>query len=166
MSFANGRCACGAVQYTLRAAPLIVHACHCRDCQRNTGAAFAVNLWIEGDRLELSGALFVQRLPSGEGKGQDLHRCAQCGVAIFTRYLATPGDMVFVRAGTLEDPGVIEPDVHIFTRSKVPWLQLPDGARAFETFYDLKSTWPAASLERFHANRQAHPPAQDERSGS
>jgi len=54
----------------------------------------------------------------------------------------------FVRGGTLDQPSSVEPDVHIFTRSKLPWITLPDSVPAFEVYYDSKALWPAASLER------------------
>jgi hypothetical protein len=61
----------------------------------------------------------------------------------------------FVRAGTLDDPSSIEPDVHIYTRSKLPWVTLPDSVPAFEEYYDTKALWPAASLERLRATMKA-----------
>jgi hypothetical protein len=57
----------------------------------------------------------------------------------------------FVRAGTLDDPGSVSPDVHIFTKSKVPWVVLPDSVPAFDVYYDTKKLWPPASLERLEA---------------
>ena len=54
----------------------------------------------------------------------------------------------FVRVGTLDDPAALQPDVHIYTRSKLPWVRLPVGVPAFAEYYDMKALWPAASLER------------------
>ena len=59
--------------------------------------------------------------------------------------------MAFVRAGTLDDPSSVRPDVHIYTRSKVPWVTLPESVPAFDVYYDSKELWPAASLERLRA---------------
>ena len=56
--------------------------------------------------------------------------------------------MRFVRVGTLDDPTSLTPDVHIFTRSKQPWVGLPPDVPAFEIFYDLPTLWPAESLAR------------------
>lgn len=113
-----------------------------------------MNLWIESARVCLaSGDLDRRPLPSGSGRGQELHACTSCGGTIFTRYLVSPGETCFVRAGTLDDPSVAPPDVHIFTRSMVPWLSLPAEARVFESFYDLKSVWPATSLARLRSTR-------------
>jgi hypothetical protein len=57
----------------------------------------------------------------------------------------------FVRGGTLDDPSAVMPDVHIFTRSKLGWVTLPESVPAFEAYYDTKVLWPAASLERLES---------------
>ena len=62
--------------------------------------------------------------------------------------------MRFVRAGTLDDPASVEPDVHIYTRSKVPWVELPDSTPAFRSYYDTEKLWPATSLQRLAALRR------------
>lgn len=147
----NGGCACGAVRYTLTAAPMIVHACHCRNCQRLSGSAFVINLWIERKFVETSGAEPVAHrvAAGGSGKPHDVFHCPNCGTALWSKYHAAPGDTVLLRGGTLDDPGAVTPDVHIFTRSKVPWLELPKGARSFDAFYKIGEVWPPASLERW-----------------
>lgn len=147
----EGGCACGAIRYRLTAAPMIVHACHCRDCQKQSGSAFVVNLWIERKFVEPSGAEPVaSRVPPGaSGKPHDVFRCGACGTALWSKYHAAPGDTVLLRGGTLDDPAAIAPDVHIFTRSKLPWLELPKNARVFESFYKFDEVWPPDSLKRW-----------------
>jgi len=147
----EGGCACGATRYRLTNSPMIVHACHCRDCQRVTGTAFAVNLWIERKFVETSGAEPVGfSVPAGSsGKPHDVFRCATCGTAVWNKYHAAPGDTLLVCGGSLDDPAAITPDVHIFTRSKVPWLELPSGAKAFPAFYKFDELWSPASLARW-----------------
>jgi hypothetical protein len=142
-----GGCACGAVRYRLASEPLFVHCCHCLNCQRQSGSAFAVNLMIESDRVELlSGEPVPVEVPRDRGGAQQIFRCPACQVAVFSLY--TRPQLRFVRAGTLDDPTGIEPDVHIYTRSKVGWVVLPESVPAFEEYYDTKAVWPAASLER------------------
>ncbi len=147
----EGGCACGAIRYRLTAAPMIVHACHCRDCQRLSGSAFALNLWIERQFVEAAGSepVVFAVPPGGSGKPHDVFACGKCGTHLWNKYHAAPGDTVLLCGGTLDDPTAVTPDVHIFTRSKLPWLQLPPGARAFETFYRITEVWPPASLERW-----------------
>jgi hypothetical protein len=146
----NGGCACGAVRYRLTSDPLIVHCCHCRNCQRQTGSAFVINLLIEADRMELlTGEPQPVDVPRDDGSVQRIYRCPSCQVAVFSEY-GRP-EVRFVRGGTLDDPAAVTPDVHIYTRSKVPWVTLPDDAPAFDDYYDTRTVWPAPSLERLDA---------------
>ena len=146
-----GGCACGVVRYRLRSAPMFVHCCHCRDCQRQTGSAFVINALIETDRVELdSGDPQPFAMPTDSGRPHDVYRCPSCGTAVWSDY---GGRKVlrFVRVGTLDDPSTLTPDVHIYVRSKLPWVALPEGVPAFEAYYDSKKLWPAGSLERRRA---------------
>jgi hypothetical protein len=146
----EGGCACGAVRYRLASEPLFVHCCHCLNCQRQTGSAFVVNLLIETDRVEvLAGDPRPVDVPRDDGSAQRIWRCPACQVAVFSRY--GRDELRFVRAGTLDDPTDVTPDVHIYTRSKVAWVRLPDAVPAFEEYYDTKVLWPAASYGRLEA---------------
>ena len=145
----EGGCACGEVRYRLGSEPLFTHCCHCLNCQRQTGSAFVINLLIEADRVELfAGEPHPVDVPRGGGKKQRIFRCPICQVAVFSRYGA---GIRFVRSGTLDDPSGVTPDVHIYTRSKLGWVILPDSVPAFATYYDMKKLWPTDSLERYRA---------------
>ena len=145
----NGGCTCRAVRYRMTAKPLFVHCCHCRWCQRETGASFALNAMIESDRVVLLGGTpEVVLTPSNSGKGQKIARCPQCRIALWSNY-AGAGDVVrFVRVGTLDKPDRLPPDIHIFTSSKQPWVVLPRGTPAVKEYYDREKYWPKASLKR------------------
>jgi hypothetical protein len=145
----EGACTCGAVRYALTSAPLFVHCCHCRWCQRESGASFALNAMIEADRVVLrSGEPDVVLTPSNSGVGQKIARCPHCRVALWSNY-GGAGDVVrFVRVGTLADPDRLPPDIHIFTASKQPWVVLPPGVPAVAEYYDREACWPATSLAR------------------
>jgi hypothetical protein len=146
----DGGCACGAVRYRLTSVPLFTHCCHCLNCQRQTGSAFVINVLIETDRVELlAGDPQPVDVPRDDGSTQRVFRCPICQVAVFSQY-THPG-VRFVRAGTLDDPSTVTPDVHIFTRSKLDWVTLPESVPAFEVYYDMRALWPAASLERIEA---------------
>jgi hypothetical protein len=137
MNFEGG-CACGTVRYKLTASPMIVHACHCRNCQRLTGGPFVINIWIEGAFVEMGTAAPKScRLVGGSGKPHDVFFCDACGTTLWSRYHIAPGDCLFVRAGTLDNPDAVSPDVHIFTRTKLPWLELPKGVPAFALIYKI-----------------------------
>lgn len=150
----DGGCTCRAIRYRMTSRPMIVHCCHCRWCQRETGASFALNAMIEAERVELlAGEPEVVDTPSNSGKGQKISRCPTCRIAVWSNYAGGGAAVRFVRVGTLDDPDALPPDIHIFTSSKQPWVVLPDGAPAVPEYYDATKYWPAASLERRAALR-------------
>ena len=146
----TGGCACVRIRYKLTNDPLIVHACHCRDCQRITGSAFVINIWIEKQFVETSSkaAPTSFRLAGGTGQAHEVYFCDRCATYLWSDYHGAPNDAFFVRAGTLDKPESVTPDVHIFTRSKVPWVQLPKDAPAFKTFSPFPKIWSAESKAR------------------
>lgn len=144
----TGRCSCGATQYRIISEPMFVNCCHCRDCQRQTGSAFVLNALIETDRVKLlSGETRPNPQPTDSGKPHVIHRCASCGTALWSTYGGRE-NIRFIRVGTVDDAHARKPGAHIFTRSKLPWVQLPPDVPAFETYYDAKAIWPAESLAR------------------
>jgi hypothetical protein len=146
----TGSCFCGEVTFRLEDKPMFVHCCHCRDCQRQTGTAFALNAMIEADKVTLlSGAPEPVAMRTDSGNPHDIWRCPKCRCAVWSDYGYRV--VLFVRVTALEDPSAVPPDVHIFTRSKLPWLTLPEGVPAFAEFYDRAKLWPAASLARLKA---------------
>jgi hypothetical protein len=150
----EGGCTCRAVRYRLTSAPLIVHCCHCSWCQRESGSAFAVNAMIEADRVELlAGAPEKVVTPSASGAGQTILRCPICRIAVWSNYAGAGESVRFVRVGTLDQPARLPPDIHIFTSTKQPWVQLPADVPAVPEYYDSRRVWSAASLERRAALR-------------
>jgi len=146
----EGGCACGTIRYRLTSEPLFTNCCHCLNCQRQTGSAFVINLLIETDRVELlAGVPRAVDVPRDDGGTQRIFRCPTCQVAVFSQY--TRPEVRYVRAGTLDEPWSVAPDAHIFTRSKVSWVTLPESTPAFEVFYNMEELWPAASRERLEA---------------
>jgi hypothetical protein len=146
MSGLTGGCACGAVRYRLASGPMFVNCCHCSDCQRQVGSAFVINAIIETDRIEVAGELKAVRMPTDSGRVHDVYRCTACGTALWSDYGGRP--IRFVRATTLDERGALQPDAHIFTRSKLPWVQTPEDQPAFEVFYDLATQWSPEALAR------------------
>jgi hypothetical protein len=147
----EGGCACGEVRYRLTSRPMFNHCCHCLDCQRQTGSAFVLNALIETDRIQvLAGAPEATPMPTDSGGPHDVYRCPKCLTAVWSDYGRRPG-LRFVRIGTLDRPSAFAPDVHIFTRSKQPWVGLPPEVPTFEAYYQTSKLWPAESLERRQA---------------
>jgi hypothetical protein len=145
----DGRCTCGAVRYRMTSRPMFVHCCHCRWCQRETGASFALNALIESERLILlQGAPEAVDTPSQSGKGQKIFRCPTCRVALWSHYAGAGDAISFVRVGTLENPDLLPPDIHIYTSSKQPWVILPPDVPAVPEYYRRSEHWPEESLAR------------------
>jgi hypothetical protein len=149
---AEGGCDCRAVRYRMLTRPLFVHCCHCRWCQRESGASFALNAMIESDRVvELGVAPELVDTPSDSGMGQQIARCPRCRVALWSHYAGAGPVVKFVRVGTLDNPDRLPPDIHIFTASKQPWVRLPPDTPAVPAYYDRNECWPAESLRRRQA---------------
>jgi hypothetical protein len=160
----EGGCTCGAVRYRMDSRPLFVHCCHCRWCQRETGTSFALNAMIEADRVSLlQGQPERVNTPSNSGRGQAIMRCPQCHVAVWSHYAGAGDAVSFVRVGTLDQPDRLPPDIHIFTSTKQPWVNLSatapagPGAPAMPAvpvvaeYYDRSQYWPPESLARREA---------------
>ena len=144
----EGGCACGAVRYRLESGPMFVNCCHCRDCQRQTGGAFAINAIIETDRVSLlSGRPEPIRMPTDSGYPHLIYRCAACQTAVWSDY-GERKVLLFLRVATLDDPEALPPDVHIFTRTKLSWVGLREGVPEVDIYYDMEELWPVESLAR------------------
>jgi hypothetical protein len=145
----EGGCDCRYVRYRMETKPLFVHCCHCRWCQRESGASFALNAMIEADRVTLlTGQPEVVDTPSQSGQGQKIARCPKCWLALWSNYAVAGPIVKFVRVGTLDEPDRLPPDVHIFTRSKQPWVVLAPGTPSVPEYYEREELWPAESLAR------------------
>lgn len=148
----QGQCTCGDVQYTLSRKPMIVHCCHCSWCQRETGTAFALNALVESEHLIVEkGTVEKIKTPSNSGFGQVIVRCTKCEVALWSHYGAAKEKIAFVRVGTLDNPNVCPPDIHIFTSSKQSWVTLDDTATQVDEFYRRSELWPEDSVRRYRA---------------
>jgi len=150
----EGGCACGGVRYRMMCAPMFVHCCHCTWCQRESGAAFALNALIEAANVEVvKGESERVLTPSNSGRGQIFTRCSDCRIALWSNYSGAGNKVHFIRVGTLDQAGLIEPDIHIFTSTKVPWVQLPDDVPVMKEYYRRSTHWSPDSLERYNAAR-------------
>lgn len=150
----DGGCDCGAVRYRMLTSPLFVHCCHCRWCQRETGASFALNALIEADRVVVAGTTpEMVDTPSPSGMGQVIARCPACRIALWSHYGAAGPVVSFVRVGTLDDPDRLPPDIHIYTGSKQRWMIIPAGVPTVPEYYRRSEYWPEESLTRWQQLR-------------
>jgi hypothetical protein len=151
----EGGCTCGHVRYRLNGRPLIVHACHCTWCQRETGTAHGLNALYEAGRVEhTAGEPEIIVTPSASGKGQRIARCPNCKVALWSNYPQAGAAVRFVRVGTMDNPGEYPPDIHIFTSTKLPWFSFPPNAKVAAELYDLDEVWSDEAKERRRIMRE------------
>jgi hypothetical protein len=128
----RGGCQCGAVRYVARPSfKFRPYACHCTSCQSETGSAFAQQIWVLAGDLDVTGELIEGQQLKPDGATLSRFGCPQCLSRIYSMNSSRP-QMKTLRAGTLDDSAGFTPDVHIWTRSKQPWIKLPDGAPALE----------------------------------
>jgi hypothetical protein len=117
----SGGCLCGAIRYESRAEPLFSINCHCRDCQRTTGTAYAPVLAVPRDALSISQGkptYYTSQSDSGETVSRGF--CPECGSGIFSKLSANP-DIVGLKAASLDDPSWFRPAVDMYTDSAQPW---------------------------------------------
>lgn len=154
----TGRCHCGQVKYRLLTSPLFCFACHCPDCQKSTGSAFALHATIETFNISiLSDAkpslATLNNNPQKSGDSDTHNRsrralCQQCGTVFWSNDGRWGYAVSDVRIGTLDFPGIMEPDLHSFVGSKLGWFELPKDAKSTKGHFNYKEVWPKSSLQR------------------
>jgi hypothetical protein len=148
----DGGCACGAVRYRLAGAPMFVHCCHCTECQRRTGSAFAINGPIEADRVTiLAGEDAVMGLLPHDGGTPGVVACGRCGVVLWFHHRLWKERIKLVAIGTLDDARAFPPRAHCFVRSKHPWVGLPADAIAADELFDMAGAWTPDEMGRLAA---------------
>ena len=128
-----GGCRCGRLRYRVVGKPRAVNCCHCRDCQRLTGSAFAVNAVYPRAQVDCLGIEWSERDVVTDSEGARAWRCSECEILLFGEHPAFGDALRFVRVGTLETGERLVPDTHYFVRSKHPWVVIPEGIPAWET---------------------------------
>jgi hypothetical protein len=129
----DGKCLCGRVKYRVIGKPHAVNCCHCRDCQRMTGSAFAVNALFAATQVEILSPELSENDVTVDADGSRTWRCSECGLVLFAEHRAFGQALRFVRVGTLDSGENFVPDTHYFVRSKHPWVVIPDGVPAWDT---------------------------------
>lgn len=126
MSERTGGCQCGAVRYRMLGEPLRVAVCHCSECQRHSGGAFGMSMILRKEQLVLeSGALKRWERSAESGRSVVAAFCPECGTRIMTEPTFAVG-IVNLKPGTLDDPSWVKPTLQVWTRSRQPWLTLPE----------------------------------------
>ncbi len=137
----RGGCQCGAVRYVAR--PSVAfrsYACHCTDCQSQTGSAFALHVWLLASELEVEGECVEGRQLKPDGATLSIFACPKCFSRIYSINSTRP-QIVTLRIGTRDDSARFAPDFHIWTRSKQPWIALPENALSLEKQPEQAEEW-------------------------
>ena len=128
----TGRCFCEQVQYRINEEPMTVYACHCTDCQKRSGSAFGLSMWVNRSAIEVTrGEAALHESTGPDGLPRHGRVCANCGVRLWSEPPKRPG-LAVVRPGTLDDTKWLKPMAHIWTRSAQPWFIFPEGVRRYE----------------------------------
>jgi hypothetical protein len=120
----TGGCLCGACRYAVTAPPLMAYACHCTDCQTQSGSAFALTMLVSTEAFDLSGALTTTNRTTPGGRSLDVSFCAACHVRLFARGTASPA-FTSIRVGTLDDANWVQPIAQFYPGSALPWALIP-----------------------------------------
>ena len=131
MTGIEGGCLCGSVRYKSAAGALMTAVCHCRDCQKQTGTACSIVLGLPRAALEVSGQVTVHTTTGVSGATVDRHFCGRCGSPIYSAPAVMP-DVLFLKAGTLDDPSWLAPGMHMWCETAQPWVKLPADLPCFE----------------------------------
>ncbi|KAF2126882.1 hypothetical protein P153DRAFT_368910 [Dothidotthia symphoricarpi CBS 119687] len=158
----KGHCTCKTVTYEVLAPFLCTHCCHCTWCQRETGSAFGINGIIETSNFRITSKTkpLLSDIPSASGDGQTMARCPNCFVLLFSGYGGDGMWSTFVKVGTLDDESRerVRPDVHIFTSTKLSWVDLTSekerGVPVMEEYYERSKVWRKDALERSEVLKQ------------
>jgi hypothetical protein len=142
----TGGCCCGRVRYEIAAAPTALYCCHCKDCQRQSGSAFAMSMFVPRDSLAITaGTPKIWRRRADSGRFMQCVFCGDCGTRLYNEPESRP-DVIVVKPGTLDDTSWLNPVGEIWTRSRQPWVPLPPGSPCFAEQADptaLAALWRA-----------------------
>ncbi|KAF1962301.1 HET-domain-containing protein [Byssothecium circinans] len=145
----KGGCFCTKTRFRIDAPPLFCHACHCSDCQKQSGSVYGCSATVLTTDITCgSQPPKIDKTVRPSGQERSVASCELCGTVLWAT-----GDMspitTGVKVGVLDHPEIMEPDFHCFVENKIPWVILPEGARTGEGMLDFREVWPRASLRRF-----------------
>jgi hypothetical protein len=140
----EGGCLCGAVRYRIHDDPLTLYACHCTDCQRQSGSAFGLSMIVARTDFEVvQGEPLALDLTTDDGRNRRPRLCGACGNRLYNE--SKVAEVVVVRGGTVDGAATLRPIGHIWTRSAQPWVRIPEDALTYpgqpEDMLELVRAW-------------------------
>lgn len=133
----KGSCQCGGVSYQLLAEPLLMVACHCRQCQKLSTSAFSITAVVAADAVQFSGEMVEWSRTSDSGNLNNAKFCPTCGNRIYHFNPQDPGS-IKLKPANLDDTSIIKPTMHIWVCEKQEWYTIPEGVDVYEKQADFK----------------------------
>lgn len=127
----TGGCLCGAVRYSCDGAPAMAGHCHCEDCRRTSVSGHSSHLAVPAGSVVLTGEVTGYVRPADSGNAVTRAFCPTCGSPVFSKNPAMP-DLVFLRASSLDDLEVFQPQMHVFAGRAASWDRPPPGLPSFD----------------------------------
>jgi len=132
MADITGGCLCGAVRYEVSGEPVRIVNCHCDDCRKATGAAFATNVFFKEDEITVvQGTPKAFRHTADSGSTMTKEFCSNCGSQLFGQGSRGVG-MKSIKAGSMDDPSGVAPGLDIYIARKLPGVVLSDDTEHYE----------------------------------
>jgi hypothetical protein len=128
----QGSCQCGSVTYELREPPIMVLACHCKQCQKLSTSAFSITALVKADAVEFKGEMKDWSRMADSGNVNAAKFCPTCGNRMY-HYNPDEPDIIKLKPSNLSDTSMIEPTAHVWVSEKQPWFQIPEGVKVFDT---------------------------------
>jgi hypothetical protein len=146
----TGGCQCRNIRYEVRSEPMAMWACHCTECQRQTGGAFALSMMMSrADVVVTAGAPKEWLRTADSGRTMVCVYCPDCGNRLWHNPTANAA-IAILKPGTLDDTSWLVPIGHIWTRSAQPWFQIP----ADTVNYEQQHTDPSHLIAAWKERRQ------------
>ena len=120
----EGACQCGGVKYQLLSAPLMVIACHCKECQKLSTSAFSITAIVSVEAVEFQGEMVEWRRAAESGNINGAKFCPTCGNRIYHFNPAEP-EKVKLKPSNLSDTSITKPAAHVWVSEKQDWYSIP-----------------------------------------
>lgn len=143
----SGGCQCGAVRYRLARSSVIVYACHCLECQKQSASAFALSVPLRAVDLDIKGPMTPYQRPTDSGSHTNCWFCSVCGSRLYHQS-ARSSEVVTLKGGTLDDPSGLEPVAHLWVKRKQSWVLLPETVERYDEQPDNLKSWRDALVLR------------------
>jgi hypothetical protein len=137
----TANCRCAAVQFKSQRPPILQVFCHCKNCQESTGSPFVRIAFFEAKHSEVAGSLVGRAFKAESGNGTTRESCANCGSLMFDRSDGFPA-LIGVMAARISEPFVFEPACHVWTKSRQPYVTIPDDARQYAENFTQQPAQP------------------------